>query len=152
MQAFLPYGKAAIEPLLKLYEELGEEQGADVAFILAGLRVRDERVLELLLDRLEFDAADGAFCLGLYGDPAAKPALEEMRGEVDAEDATLMREVDFAIEQLAAPAPEYQEEPFDILAEYPKHALPPFDVLSEAVRIEMLGSEEADIRAVAAHS
>ena len=60
VQALLPFGERAVEPLLKLYEELGEEQGSDIAFLLAGLRVRDPRVLALLLDRLEFDAADGA--------------------------------------------------------------------------------------------
>jgi len=73
IQALLPFGEKAVGPLLALYEELGEEQGTDIAFLLAGLRVRDPRVQALLLDRLEFDAADGAFCLGLYGDPAARP-------------------------------------------------------------------------------
>ena len=29
IQAFLPFGEKAVEPLLKLYEELGEEQGGD---------------------------------------------------------------------------------------------------------------------------
>ena len=66
IQALLPFGERAVEPLLTLYEELGEEQGSDIAFLLAGLRVHDPRVLALLLDRLEFDAADGAFCLELY--------------------------------------------------------------------------------------
>ncbi len=77
IQALLPFGEKAVGPLLSLYEELGEEQGSDVAFVLAGLRVRDPRIFEMLLDRLEYDAADGAFCLGLYGDPAARPALEK---------------------------------------------------------------------------
>ena len=56
VQALLPFGERAVEPLLKLYEELGEEQGSDIAFLLAGLGVRDPRVLALLLDRLQFDA------------------------------------------------------------------------------------------------
>jgi len=81
IQAILPFGAAAVDPLLKLYEELGEELGADVAFLLAGLRVRDERVLSMLLDRLEYDTADGAFALGLYGDHAARAALEKMLAE-----------------------------------------------------------------------
>ena len=152
VQAFLPFGARAVDPLLKLYEELGEEQGSDIAFLLSGLRVRDPRVLQLLLDRLEFDAADGAFCLGLYGDPTARPALEKMRPEVDQGDASLLREIDFALEMLHTAEPEYQPEPFDILAEYPQRALPPFDVLSEAERLKMLASDEADVRAGAAHS
>src|ERR1700738_722843 len=73
IQAILPFGEKTVAPLIELYEELGEEQGSDVAFLLAGLHVRDPRILALLLERLEYDAADGAFALGLYGDPAARP-------------------------------------------------------------------------------
>jgi hypothetical protein len=85
VQAIFPYAEKAVDPLLALYEELGEEQGSDIAFVLAGLRVHDPRVLALLLDRLEYDAADGAFLLGLYGDPAARPALEKLLAEVEAQ-------------------------------------------------------------------
>jgi hypothetical protein len=152
IQALLPFSAKAAGPLLALYEELGEEQGSDVAFLLAALRVRDPRVLQLLLDRLEYDAADGAFCLGLYGDPAARPALETMLAEVPEAETDLRREISYALEQLDAPEPQYQPEPFDLLAEYPERELPPFEVLDEAERIEMLASPDADIRAGAAHS
>ncbi|MSV35550.1 MAG: hypothetical protein EXQ47_08135 [Bryobacterales bacterium] len=152
IQALLPYGEKAVDPLLALYEELGEEHGSDVAFLLAGLRVRDPRVARLLLDRLEYDAADGAFCLGLYGDSAARPALEKMLAEVPESEADLRRELDYALEQLAAPEPKYEPEPFDLFAEYPERELPPFDVLEESERVEMLASPDADIRAGAAHS
>jgi hypothetical protein len=152
IQAILPFGAAAVDPLIKLYEELGEESGADVAFLLAGLHVRDERVLALLLDRLEFDTADGAFALGLYGDPAARPALEEMLAEIPEEDTELRREVAHAIEQLDAPEPKYEPEPFDIRADYPERELPVFDVLPEAERLELLRGDDALVRAGAAHS
>ncbi len=163
IQALLPLGSHAADALLKLYEELGEEAGSDIAFLLAGLRIRDPRVLALLLDRLEFDAADGAFCLGLYGDPAAKPALEKLLaelpepGDVSEEDASddnveLRREIDHAIESLDAPETPYAPEPFDILAEYPKQDLPAFDVLTEPERTELLSSPDAAIRAEAAYS
>jgi hypothetical protein len=152
IQALLPFGAKAVEPLLALYHQLDEEQGSDVAFLLAALRLRDPMVLEALLDRLEYDAADGAFCLGLYGDPAARPALEKMLAEISESDQELRREITYALEQLDAPEPQYQAEPFDILAEYPERELPPFDVLDEAERIEMLSSAEADVRAGAAHS
>jgi len=153
VQAILPFGAAAVDPLLKLYEELGEEQGADVAFLLAGLRIHDERVLAMLLDRLEYDAADGAFALGLYGDPAARPPLEKMLAEIPAEDAELRQELTRALEQLDAPAPEpYQPEPVDILADYPEIELPAFDVLPEGERLELLHSADALVRAGAAHS
>ena len=90
-----------------------------MAFLLAALRVRDPRVLQLLLDRLEYDAGDGAFCLGLYGDPAARPALEKMAAEVPSGEADLRREITYALEQLDAPEPQYVPEPYDLFAEYP---------------------------------
>jgi hypothetical protein len=160
IQALLPVGERAVDGLLKLYEELGEEQGGDIAFLLAGLRIRDSRVLSVLLDRLEFDAADGAFCLGLYGDASARPALEKMLAEIpedsppeDAKsDAELRREIFHAIELLDAPEPRYQPEPFDILAGYPEEQLPEFDVLTESERTEFLASPDAAIRAEAAYS
>ena len=152
IQALLPFAENATGPLLALYEELGEEQGSDIAFLLAALRVRDARVLQLLLDRLEYDVADGAFCLGLYGDPAARPALEKMLAEVPADEADLCREISYALEQLNAPEPHYQPEPFDLLAEYPERELPPFEVLEESERLAMFSSPDADIRAGAAHS
>jgi len=158
VEAILPLAERAVAPLVQLYEEIDEEQGEDVAFLLATLDVRDERVLALLLDRLEFDAADGAFCLGLYGDPAAKPALERILAEVPKEETELRREITRAIEDLTegteldALEPKYEPEPFDILSEYPERSLPAFDILPEAERLEMLASEAAEVRAGAAHS
>jgi hypothetical protein len=152
VQALLPFRAKAVGPLLELYEELGEEQASDVAFILAALRVHDPRVLQLLTDRLEYDAGDGAFCLGLYGDPNARPALATMLAEVPESDVELRREVEFALEQLDAPEPEYTPEPFDINAEYPERDLPAFDLLEDDERLGMLESPEAEIRAGAAHS
>ncbi|HEV1287178.1 MAG TPA: SEC-C metal-binding domain-containing protein [Bryobacteraceae bacterium] len=152
VQAFLPFGEKAAEPLLKLYEELGEEQGGDVAFLLAGLRVRDRRVLALLLDRLEYDAGDGAFLLGLYGDQAARPALEKMLAEIPRDEAELRLEIERSLELLDSPEPKYEPESFDILKEYPKTELPAFDLLPDSERIEMLSSDDPLIRAGAAHS
>ena len=152
VQTLLPFGERAVGPLLKLYEELGEEQGSDIAFLLAGLRVRDERVLAVLLDRLQFDARDGALCLELYHDPAARPALEAMLSEIPAEDAELRHDLQHALEELDQPAPTYEPEPFDILAEYPKRELPAFEVLNQSERMGLLESSEADVRAGAAHS
>ncbi len=163
IQALLPLGQSAVDGLLKLYEELGEEQGSDVAFLLAGLRIRDSRVLSVLKERLEYDAADGAFCLGLYGDPAARPALEKMLAEIpeptpdakpeDARSETeLRREISHAIEALEAPESQYTAEPFDILKEYPAVELPAFDLLTEEERTELLASPEAAVRAEAAYS
>ncbi|MEO5924007.1 MAG: SEC-C domain-containing protein [Bryobacteraceae bacterium] len=152
IQALLPFKQEAVEPLLALYEELGEEQGSDIAFLLAGLRVRNPRVLTLLTERLEYDAGDGAFCLGLYGDAAARPALEKMLAEIPAEETELRREFQFAIDQLDAPEPEYQPEERDVLKEYPKTDIPALDLMTDDERIEMLTSPDADTRAAAAHT
>ena len=155
VQTLLPFGGRAVAPLLQLYEELGEEQGSDIAFLLAGLRVHDPRVLAVLLDRLQFDARDGALCLELYHDPAARPALEAMLAEIPAEDAELRRDLQHALDELDQPAPVYEPEPFDILSEhadYPERELPAFDVLSEPERMQLLASPDAATRAGAAHS
>lgn len=161
IEALLPFREQAVEPLLGLYEELGEEAGSDVAFLLAGLHVRDQRILDLLLDRLQYDAADGAFCLGLYGDIAAKPALETMLGEIagtpktgDPEDDTteLQREIRYAIDQLGGPEPDYTPSPFDISKEYPKTDIPALDLMTEEERVEMLASPDAETRGAAAHT
>ena len=152
IQTLLPFGERTVGPLLDLYAELGEEQSSDVAFLLAGLRLRDPRVLALLLERLEYDTADGAFLLGLYGDPASRPALEKLLAEIPEEDVELRRELQHSLELLDAPEPRYQPEAFDILNEYPERELPEFDLLPEEERLEMLGSPDSILRAGAAHS
>jgi hypothetical protein len=152
--AFLPFREKAIDPLLALYHELGEEQGADIAFLLAGLHIRDSRIFELLLERLEYDAADGAFLLGLYGDSSARPALEALLAEIpnEEEDQELRREIAYAMDQLNETFEPYQPWPFDILREYPERELPAFDLLPEVERVEMLSSEDPLVRAGAARS
>jgi len=153
VEAILPFGERAVGPLLELYEEIGEEQGSDVAFLLASLHARDERILKLLLERLEYDAADGAFCLGLYGDPASKPALEQLLEDIPQEDMELRREIQFAIDQIDSPSSALSEiapEPFDIFELYPERATPPLDILSEEERLEMLDAGSAELRPAAA--
>ena len=156
VQALLPFGEKALDPLLALYDELGEERGGEVAFLLAGLGQRDPRVLEVLLERLEYDAADGAFLLGLYCDPAARPALEQMLAEVPVDAVELRREISYALEsidnQIDSHALRYEPEPFDILAQYPERDLPEFQILTEAERIELLSSPDREIRGGAAYS
>jgi len=152
IEALLPFGEKAIAPLIALYEELGEDRGADIAFLLAGLHVRDPRILALLLDRLEYDAADGAFALGVYGDPAARPALEKMLAEIPADDTELRREIAHALDQLDAAPAQYEPDAFDIFADYHERELPVFDVLPESERLDLLKSDDAATRAGAAHS
>lgn len=144
------FGAAAVEPLLKLAQELEEDQAGEVAFLLAGLGqkgVRDPRILELLLDRLDYDLRDGALCLGLYGDPAAIPAIEKFLVELPNDN-----QLQFAVSELREPS-KVEDEPFDIWASYPEVSAPDFSVMDEAARIEILskGSDAVD-RAEAAHS
>ncbi len=140
---------AALEPLLKLYGEVEEDQGAEIAFLLASFRISDPRVLEILLDRLDYDAGDGALSLGMYGDSAARPALEKMLAEVD--DPHLKSDIQDALQQLGRTIEE-NDEPFDIYEEYPKTAGPVFELLNEGERLEMLKSDSAEYRTMALSS
>lgn len=139
-------GAPALEPLLKLYEEMEEDEAGDVAFCLAALRIPDERVLRVLTDRLEYDLTEGAIALGLYGDPAAKPALESMLAQE--EDAHLQGLLRDAIAQLGRGPDE--EEPFDIQSQFEERELPPAWALDEPELLEMMKSADPDYRLAAA--
>jgi HEAT repeat protein len=149
--AFYEVRQHAVEPLIELYGELEEEQGGEVAFILASFRIPDPRILDILVDRLEFEAADGAIALGLYGDPAAKPALERMLAVVDPSESSIRRDITDAIEQLGRPVDEAPIE-FDLWEVYPEKSNPHFELLDEEVRLEMLASDVAEVRAEAVTS
>ncbi|MEO8026438.1 MAG: hypothetical protein ABI823_08190 [Bryobacteraceae bacterium] len=151
-EAIVRQGAAAVEPLLALYEDLGEEVDSDVAFLLASLRVRDPRILEVLISRLDYDASDAAFCLGIYGDPAAKPALEKMLAEIPEGEKDFRREFQDAAAGLGESLATAIDEPFDIWPLYPEEELPPIDALSENDRLELLSHESAAIREKAAYS
>jgi hypothetical protein len=120
-------GTRIVEPLLEVYRGLEEEDAGEVSFLLAALGVRDQRLLDVFVERLEFDMEDGAILLGLYGDPAGIPHLERFSAEVGKN-----REVDFALEQLRHPGQMPTEETaMDFLADYPAEALPEFDALTD---------------------
>jgi len=142
-----------VDPLLGLYEEFGETTDSDIAFLLASLHHRDPRILEVLTDRLDYDAGDGAFCLGIYGDPAAKPALEKMLGEIPADDTELNREFQEALKAIDEPmTTSLVDDPFDIYPLYPEQALPAIDSLGEDERLELFQHPSSEIREKAAYS
>ncbi len=153
VEAFSLFPEESSRRLLDLYEELGEEEGEEVAFLLASLRVRDERILKILLDRLESDPGEAAFCLGLYGDAAARPALERLLAEgVGKLEDWARQSVEEAISDLDRPAPQVDHPVFDIWEQYPEKAPPQFSILDESKRLELLSSPSAEFRAGAAGS
>jgi hypothetical protein len=148
-------GKQAFEPSLKLYEELEEGESGEVAFILANLRVHDKRILNLLLDRIEFDLSDSALLLGIYGDPAAKAPLEAAAALLEPHEVELKKELQEVIDNLAKredSKAELEDEPFDVWDLYPKQEDLPVDSLDEDERVELLSHSSAEVRASAAHT
>ena len=143
----------AMEPLLALHSELEEDQAGEVAFVLASFHKHDDRILKILLDRFEYDVGEGALCLGMYGDEAARPVLEKMLDEIGDSDEHLKTDLSDAISQLGRPV---EEKPFgddfNIWELYPEVAPPNFDMLSEGERLEMLSSDSPKFRAEAAAS
>ena len=152
IQAFVEIGEPALEPLLSLYDELDSEDN-DVPFLLASLRARHPRILEILLDRLNYDPMDAAFCLELYGDPEARPALESTLAGLGQDDHDIRRSIEEALERITKPPDtEPMVEPFDIWSAYPPEDSPQFDLLSEQEKLEFLDSPEPGYRAGAATS
>jgi len=147
-------GQPAAEPLLQLYGELDVSESGEVAFILASLRVHDDRILKLLLDRLPFEAGDGAFLLGLYHDPAALPALEKLLEELTEDEGKVRKEVAEAIETLRSPSPALTAETdeFDVWGMYSAEEELPVELLDEGDRVELLDHPDARVRATAAQS
>ena len=143
----------ALEPLLKLYSELEENEGGEVAFMLANLGIRDKRILDLLVDRIEFDFSDTLLLLDMYHDPAAVPAIEKAAATLGDGDVEMKQEVGSAIAALkGAPEGNLDREPFDIWELYSERADPSLDLLDDDERMELLAHPVASVRAVAARS
>ena len=152
MEAIHVFGADAVEPLLELYEELGEAAGGEVSFLLASLETRDPRILDLLRERLDYDAADGAFLLGVYGDPTARLILETNLASLSANDQALKTELENALSQLSSEPAQREETPFRVSENYPEKADPPIEILPDDARVEFLSHPVASVRAEAAHS
>ena len=152
VEALAAIGKPAVDPLLALYEELDESETGDLAFCLAALHVRDERILKLLIERLDYDASEGAISLALYGDPAAIPEIERILQDVPESDGDLRQSLLSTIDDIRKAASAAEPEQFDIWDLYSETEGPRFDVLAESERADLLGSEVADYRAQAASS
>lgn len=130
-------GPAAVDALVEVYRELEEESSSEVAFLMAGIGIRDPRILKIILERLEFDMEDGAMLLGLYGDPAGILPLEKLATELGKN-----REIDFALEQLRHKPPEIIDPVQDCLADYPDTLGPEFEVLGDDEIVEFATKHE----------
>ena len=140
-EAFVELGEASVETLVELNAE--SPVATDVLFTAAGLGVRDPRILEMLLELLQEDPAEGAIALGLYGDPEAKPALEKALAA--AEDERLRQEIETALRDLET-VDTTQPEPFDIGPFYPEEDTPFFAAFDTAELVAFLASPIPDYR------
>lgn len=154
IEALVDIGAPALDPLLALYAELDESQGSEVAFVLANLKVRDDRILRVLTDRLEFDLSDTILLLTIYGDPAAVPALQEAADALGGSETALRKEISDAQEALLERTEEtpVPDEPFDIWQLYPEEADVPVELLDEDERTELLQHPIEAVRMAAAGS
>ena len=153
--ALVDQAPQALEPLLKLFSELDETDSGEVAFILANLGIRDQRILDILTERLEYDLTDSLLLLDMYGDPAAAPAIEKAAAVLEAKDEQIHQEVASALTALRAQDQadkQRDREPFDIWELYPEKADPPIDDLDDDERFELMAHPVASVRAAAAHS
>jgi len=140
-EAFVELGEASVETLLALYDESGGV--ADVVFTTAGLGVQHPRILETLLKLMESDPAEGSLALALYGDPAAKPALEKALAAASEEG--LRRDIERALREIDT-VDTTQPEPFDIWPLYPEDDTPFFAVFDATELLEFLGSPVPEYR------
>ena len=155
VHALVDNAPQALEPLLKLYSELEETESGEVAFILANLGLRDERILKLLIERLDYDLSDTVLLFDMYGDPAAVPSIEKAAEPLEASDKELKQEVARTLATLKGQGEaenQFEREPFDIWELYPETAEAPLDLLDEDERQELLTHPVASVRAEAAHS
>jgi hypothetical protein len=155
MEAIVSIGSPALEPLLGLYSELDDEtRNGEIAFLLASLGVRDDRVLKLLVDRLNYDLEDAVLMLGIYGDRAAIPDIAKAAQLLESSESQLRREIQDTLDALhQAPSERVgseDPEPFDIYGLYPEKADLPVDVLDEDERTELLFHPLSAVRAAAA--
>jgi hypothetical protein len=135
-EAIVAIGAPAIEPLLALAEEAGSP-GGEADFLLASLGVRDQRVLDRFLRLLADELGDVAFLLGVYGDPAARPALEDaLVSHPEEEDA-----IRAALSSLSdSTVPRREDAPFKLFEQYPEIDEPGWRYLPESERVEYLRS------------
>lgn len=150
VEALVRIGQPAIDPLLNLYHEIGDDEGEEVAFLLAGMAIRDQRIRDLLMKRVEMGFDDALFHLEVYHDPEVIPELKKRLESM--EDGEAKMDLADTIEDLEEERPPSEIADFDIFAQYPAKQLPEFEILDEEERFEFLNSPDPELRAGAAQS
>ena len=147
MEAMLEIGSPAAEAMIKLYDEVDEEElRGEIAFLLASFRNNDPRVLERLLDYFEYDTADGAIILDSFADPAAIPAIEKILAEPNL-DTELRGELASTIERLREPHHDDEPPPpYNALPEFDDKAEPVYDILADYELMALLSSPSEEYR------
>jgi hypothetical protein len=145
-------GEAAVEPLLQLRAEAEGESRTNMEFLLAGLGVKDDRIRQILLERLETDPADAAINLSLYGDRELMPAMEARLERMGEDEQDQKRELEYSLRNLEAPVIEDGHPPYDVFANFEEIAPPVWDVLEAAEIVEFLQHPEAGVRKEAAEA
>lgn len=153
-EAVAELGHDGIEPLLEFAgSPEGKDLGAEIAFMLAALQVKDPRVELFLLRRLDLDPWDTAISMGLYREQSLKPVLAKKLASLKAGDphyTETSQALESAIEQLDAPVSQEPPEAFDIFARYPAEAGPAFEAIEPEILLSFLASENPDYRVEAA--
>lgn len=154
-EALSELGEAAVEPLLKLWEQSEGDTRSNMEFLLAGVGVKDDRIRKILLDRLETDPTDAAIHISLYGDRSLMPAIEDRIKRLDesAPDyADQKRELEYSLRNLEAPTVQDGHPPYDVYENFPETASPVWDVLEGEELIEYLAHPAPAIRQEAAEA
>ncbi len=154
VEAFAALGAPAVEPLLAAIEAADPDDKGDLVFLLAALGVRDPRIPELLETVLAVDPYEGALCVGLYGDPALKPLVQDALSELsEDEDAQQERKaLEDCLVQLDAGEVVRDLPTFELLKLYPETASPMFEALPEDQVEEYLACDFVEYRVDAALS
>jgi HEAT repeat protein len=155
-EAVAELGEGGVEPLLEFAGSAeGKDLGAEIAFMLAALQVKDPRVEAFLLKRLDLDPWDTAISIGLYRDPALAPVLErklKSQQPGDPHSKETVQALESALEQLTSTVSVEPHEPFDIFSRYPAEAAPVFEAIEPDVLLAFLESETPEYRAEAART